>query len=157
MFKVQLSVHTLIHKMTKRKDSNFVSLVYGCKEEVNNLYEEWEEAHERITDVDRKYLKQRYSEHLDRSLSIGRSSSLGETIAELHETLDEMKTKVKREVTKKNGSEWSRFYRWGTMSVVSSLFLLSMFSFSYWLAPTCCDYHSSWQNLLTPTTSLRPF
>jgi hypothetical protein len=46
-----------------------ISLVYQCKQEVIILYRDWEDAHKKVTEADRKYLKLSYVEAAHKCIS----------------------------------------------------------------------------------------
>jgi len=177
LFHLNLSVHDLICQVSLagQQRSN-VSLLYQSKEEVIGLYRLWEDAHKKVTEAERMYLKLSYVEAAHKCFSdvlaneeamnkpvdrVIRTEDLllHDKLARIQKMLDDLKDKIVTNdandignQTKANPvvtsaplhtSRWT--YLLPKLSFISTFLIMSVVSLSWWAAPQCCDFQSSWR------------
>ena len=168
LFHLNLSVHHLLSQVSVSGHSQNISLLYQCKEEVISLYKDWEDAHEKVSEADRKYLKLSCAEavhkcmndvminkkpvkkRMERKLH-SEDFELQDKLTRLQKMLDDLKDKiVTKDVKNKTNvrpitipaTRWR--YLVPKLSIISSLSIMLVLSLSWLATPQCCDYQAPW-------------
>jgi len=165
LFHLNLHVH---HLISLARNNQNITLLYQCKEEVITLYKDWEDAHEKVSEADKEYLKLSYVEatykcmsdalvkknHEKKQLHIN-DLELGDQLERLQKMLDDLKDKIvtkdiktiaNQRNSKPNVTHNSRLiYLVPRLSLISSLAIMLVMSLSWLATPQCCDYQATWQ------------
>ena len=156
------------HLLSFSGNNQNISLLYECKEEVISLYNDWEDAHEKVCEADKEYLKLSCVEATYKCMSDALvkknpnknqlridNLELDEQIARIQKMLDDLKGKIVTKDIKKIANQRNAkhivthnsrlLYLVPRLSFISSLTIMLVMSLSWLAAPQCCDYQATWQ------------